>query len=114
MRTEQENKNLKKITDFADKSLLIVDDDNPLRDRLARAIEKKGFQKIEEGARNEFIGIKYLLKEIFLLSIWHNQYLAIPSTLFCSNHGFFDLIEIKTRVNICIQIALCNHWNNHS
>ena len=33
-----------KITDFADKSLLIVDDDNPLRDRLARAMEKKGFQ----------------------------------------------------------------------
>ena len=33
-----------KITDFADKSLLIVDDDNPLRDRLARAMEKKGFK----------------------------------------------------------------------
>ena len=44
MRTEQEGKKLNKITDFADKSLLIVDDDNPLRDRLARAMEKKGFQ----------------------------------------------------------------------
>ena len=33
----------KKIADFADKSLLIVDDDNPFRDRLARAMEKKGF-----------------------------------------------------------------------
>jgi len=33
----------KKITEFTDKSLLIVDDDNPLRDRLARAMEKKGF-----------------------------------------------------------------------
>ena len=44
MRTEQEKTNLQKITDFADKSLLIVDDDNPLRDRLARAMEKKGFQ----------------------------------------------------------------------
>ena len=33
-----------KIADFADKSLLIVDDDNPLRDRLARAMEKKGFK----------------------------------------------------------------------
>ena len=28
MRTDQEKNNLKKITDFADKSLLIVDDDN--------------------------------------------------------------------------------------
>ena len=44
MRTEHEKKNLQKISDFADKSLLIVDDDNPLRDRLARAMEKKGFQ----------------------------------------------------------------------
>ena len=44
MRTEQEKTNTQKIADFADKSLLIVDDDNPLRDRLARAMEKKGFQ----------------------------------------------------------------------
>tara|TARA_B100000902_G_scaffold349240_1_gene357688 strand:+ start:18 stop:572 length:555 start_codon:yes stop_codon:yes gene_type:complete len=35
--------NLQKITDFNDKSLLIVDDDNPFRERLARAMEKKGF-----------------------------------------------------------------------
>ena len=39
--TEKDNK---KITNFADKSLLIVDDDNPLRDRLARAMEKKGLK----------------------------------------------------------------------
>ena len=37
------NNNLQKISDFKDKSLLIVDDDNPFRDRLARAMEKKGF-----------------------------------------------------------------------
>ena len=35
--------NTKKISDFSDKSLLIVDDDNPFRERLARAMEKKGF-----------------------------------------------------------------------
>ena len=34
---------LRKISDFEDKSLLIVDDDTPFRDRLARAMEKKGF-----------------------------------------------------------------------
>ena len=33
-----------KIAEFDDKSLLIVDDDNPFRERLARAMEKKGFQ----------------------------------------------------------------------
>ena len=36
--------NLKKLTDFDNKTLLIVDDDNPFRDRLARAMEKKGFE----------------------------------------------------------------------
>ncbi len=44
MRTEQEKTNVQKIADLADKSLLIVDDDSPLRDRLARAMEKKGFK----------------------------------------------------------------------
>ena len=32
-----------KLEDFEDKTLLIVDDDDPLRGRLARAMEKKGF-----------------------------------------------------------------------
>ena len=36
--------NAKKIAEIADKTLLIVDDDNPFRDRLARSMEKKGFQ----------------------------------------------------------------------
>ena len=35
--------NIQKIKDFKDNSLLIVDDDNPFRERLARAMEKKGF-----------------------------------------------------------------------
>ena len=47
MRTEQEKTNIQKVANFADKSLLIVDDDNPLRDRLARAMEKKGFKVIQ-------------------------------------------------------------------
>ena len=35
--------NIQKITDLKDNSLLIVDDDNPFRERLARAMDKKGF-----------------------------------------------------------------------
>ena len=31
------------LSDFKDKSLLILDDDDPLRGRLSRAMEKKGF-----------------------------------------------------------------------
>ena len=54
MTKEQKKIVIQKITDFPDKSLLIVDDDNPLRDRLARAMEKKGFkvdqaQSVKEG-----------------------------------------------------------------
>ena len=41
---EEKSKSVLKVADFADKSLLIVDDDRPLRDRLSRAMEKKGFQ----------------------------------------------------------------------
>ena len=39
--------NLKKLSDFDNKTLLIVDDDNPFRERLARAMEKKGFEVIQ-------------------------------------------------------------------
>ena len=39
--------NLNKLSDFTNKSLLICDDDNPFRERLARAIEKKGFYVIQ-------------------------------------------------------------------
>ena len=34
---------LQKLSDFDNKSLLIVDDDNPFRERLSRAMEKKRF-----------------------------------------------------------------------
>ena len=57
MRTEQEKINTQKIADFVDKTLLIVDDDNPLRDRLARAMEKKGFKVIQ--AENVKKGISH-------------------------------------------------------
>ena len=57
MRTEQERKKLQKIADFSDKSLLIVDDDTPLRDRLSRAMEKKGFQVIQAESVDKGINI---------------------------------------------------------
>tara|TARA_B100001027_G_scaffold216750_1_gene194100 strand:+ start:1520 stop:2083 length:564 start_codon:yes stop_codon:yes gene_type:complete len=51
--------NLKKITDFSDKTLLLVDDDNPFRERLARAMEKKGFEVIQaEGVKKGIDAVK--------------------------------------------------------
>jgi two-component system response regulator RegA len=44
---------IKKLTEFKDKSLLIVDDDSPFRERLSRAMEKKGFKVTQaEGVKN--------------------------------------------------------------
>ena len=52
MITKPEKIEPQKVTDLADKSLLIVDDDNPLRERLARAMEKKGFKVVQaEGVK---------------------------------------------------------------
>ena len=48
--------NIQKIKDFKDNSLLIVDDDNPFRERLARAMEKKGF--IVSQAQGVKVGIE--------------------------------------------------------
>jgi two-component system response regulator RegA len=49
----------KKITDFDDKSLLIVDDDNPFRERLARSMEKKGFLVTQaEGVKKGLDAVK--------------------------------------------------------
>ena len=44
MRVMNIAQNVNKIAEFDDKSLLLVDDDNPFRERLARAMEKKGFE----------------------------------------------------------------------
>jgi len=46
-----------KIEDFEDKSLLIVDDDDPLRNRLSRAMEKKGFKVNEAKSVKEGLNI---------------------------------------------------------
>ena len=57
----EESNNSKKMADLADKSLLIVDDDNPLRDRLSRAMEKKGF--LVKGAKTEAEAIDIIQKK---------------------------------------------------
>ena len=43
MRTQKKYPDQLNLANFTDKSLLILDDDDPLRGRLARAMEKKGF-----------------------------------------------------------------------
>ena len=45
----------KNVSEFKDKSLLLVDDDNSFRERLARAMEKKGFKVTQAGSVKEGI-----------------------------------------------------------
>ena len=50
---------LQNLADFDNKSLLIVDDDNPFRERLARAMEKKGFDVTQaEGVKKGIESVK--------------------------------------------------------
>ncbi len=47
------------IADFKEKNLLIVDDDAPLRERLARAMEKKGFEVTQaESVKSAIMQVK--------------------------------------------------------
>ena len=39
-----EVKKIRKLSEFDDNSLLIIDDDSPFRERLSRSMEKKGFK----------------------------------------------------------------------
>ena len=55
------------LSDFADKSLLILDDDDPLRGRLSRAMEKKGFQ-VKEAKTSEGLQIVKIALQASLLS----------------------------------------------
>ena len=59
MITSMDTEKLKNINEFEDKSLLIVDDDNPFRERLARAMEKKGFKVSQaEGVKKGIDAVK--------------------------------------------------------
>ena len=58
---------IKNINEFEDKSLIIVDDDNPFRERLARAMEKKGFAVTQaEGVKKGIDSLKLNTPSLFL------------------------------------------------
>ena len=65
MRWMTELSNIKKISEFDDKSLLLVDDDNPFRERLARAMQKKGFEVIQADSVQKGIDSLKLKKPAF-------------------------------------------------
>ena len=105
------------IKNYKDKSLLIVDDDNPFRERLARAMEKKGFvvtqaESVKKGLDslkltkpafavvdlrlNDGNGLE-VVKEIQNLNI-HSRIIVltgygnIPTTVAAIKHGAIDYL----------------------
>ena len=57
----------KNISEFKDKSLLIVDDDNSFRERLARAMAKKGFKVTQAESVKEGIDTIKINKPAFAI-----------------------------------------------
>jgi len=58
-----------KISDFEDKTLLIVDDDDSFRGRLSRAMEKKGFEVKDAKTVVDAIKLAGSYRQILPLSI---------------------------------------------
>jgi len=101
------NNNLQKISDFDDKSLLIVDDDNPFRDRLARAMEKKGFSVSQaEGVKKgiELIKMKKPAFAVVDLRLGDGNGLEIVKELQVSN-GDCKIIMLTGYGNIPTAVA---------
>ena len=76
---------LQNLSDFENKSLLIVDDDNPFRERLARAMEKKGFEVIQaESVQNGIDTVKVkkpvsLCSFMFLFAVGLHKLCGFPN-----------------------------------
>jgi len=95
------NDNLQKITDFEDKSLLIVDDDNPFRERLARAMEKKGFFVSQAGSVKKGIESIKTKKHAF----------AVVDLRLGDGNGLEVVKELQTSNSKCKIIMLTGYGN---
>ena len=90
-----------KISDFEDKSLLIVDDDNPFRDRLSRAMEKKGFLVSQAEGVKKGIDLIKLKKPAF----------AVVDLRLGDGNGLEVVKELQVSSNDCKIIMLTGYGN---
>ena len=95
------NNILQKISDFEDKSLLIVDDDNPFRDRLARAMEKKGFSVSQAEGVKKGIDLIKLKKPAF----------AVVDLRLADGNGLEIVKELQVSNTSCKIIMLTGYGN---
>ena len=90
-----------KISDLEDKSLLIVDDDNPFRDRLARAMEKKGFSVSQAEGVKKGIDLIKLKKPAF----------AVVDLRLGDGNGLEVVKELQVSNSNCKVIMLTGYGN---
>ena len=95
------NNNLQKLSNFEDKSLLIVDDDNPFRDRLARAMEKKGFSVSQAEGVKKGIELIKLNKPAF----------AVVDLRLADGNGLEVVKELQVSNTNCKIIMLTGYGN---
>ena len=95
------NNNLQKISNLEDKSLLIVDDDNPFRDRLARAMEKKGFSVSQAEGVKKGIDLINLKKPAF----------AVVDLRLGDGNGLEIVKELQNSNSNCKIIMLTGYGN---
>ena len=95
------NNNLQKISNLEDKSLLIVDDDNPFRDRLARAMEKKGFSVSQAEGVKKGIDLIKLNKPAF----------AVVDLRLGDGNGLEVVKELQVSNSNCKIIMLTGYGN---
>ena len=93
--------NIKNIAQFEDKSLLIVDDDNPFRERLARAMEKKGFQVSQAEGVKKGIDLIKTKKPAF----------AVVDLRLGDGNGLEIVKELQNSNNRCKIIMLTGYGN---
>ena len=58
--------NIQNLSDFDNKKLLIVEDNNPFRERLARSMEKKGFEVLQAESVKKSIEVSKIKNQIML------------------------------------------------
>ena len=95
------NNYFQKISNLEDKSLLIVDDDNPFRDRLARAMEKKGFSVSQAEGVKKGIDLIKLNKPAF----------AVVDLRLGDGNGLEVVKELQVSNSNCKIIMLTGYGN---
>ena len=99
--TMEKTENIKNISNFKDKSLLIVDDDNPFRERLSRAMEKKGFQVTQAESVKKGIASLSTIKPAF----------AVVDLRLNDGNGLEVVKEIQ-KLNINSRIIMLTGYGN--